>query len=57
MIVSYTDLRDELAKILCPHVPSPCSSCEDAANRVVVHRRPIRQLLTRVANQEADLHV
>lgn len=55
MIVSYTDLRDELATILCTATSPPCDRCTDAANRLVVHRRSVRQLLTRFANQEAGL--
>jgi hypothetical protein len=54
--VTYTEIRDELAEILCPHLPRPCDACLDAAYRVVVHRRSIRQALVRFAKQEAGLH-
>lgn len=54
--MTYTEIRDELAQILCPHLPRPCDACLDAAYRVVVHRRSIRQALIRFAKQEADLH-
>lgn len=53
----YTALTRDLAEILCPHRPGqdPCEACKDAAIRIMVHRRSVRRLLNRFANQEADL--
>jgi hypothetical protein len=53
--VTYTEIRYELAQILCPHLPRPCDACLDAAYRVVVHRRSIRRALVRFAKQQAGL--
>lgn len=57
MTVNYAALTEDIAKILCPHTPGqdPCEGCKDAAIRVMVHRRSIRQLLNRFANEEAGL--
>lgn len=53
--MTYEEIRDELASILCTDTAPPCSACLDAAYRIVVKRRRVRQALVRFAREEADL--
>lgn len=54
----YDAMRDELARVLCVERRDggkPCPACCDAANRIVVKRRPIRRLLIAFARAQAGL--
>lgn len=53
----HAALARKLAEVLCPNSSDQgaCRSCEDAAKRVVVHRREVREALIAFARQEAGL--
>lgn len=50
----YTRLEHSIGSVLCGR-SDPCTPCRDAANRIVVHRKEVRDTLLLFARQEADL--
>lgn len=55
--MTYEEIRDELASILCTDTVPPCDRCVDVAYRIIAKRRSVRQALIRFAREEAELHV
>jgi hypothetical protein len=50
----YEELEMAIGSVLCG-CSDPCTPCRDAANRIVVHRKEVRETLLLFARQEADL--
>lgn len=50
----YQRLEQAIGAILCGR-SDPCVPCRDAANRIVVHRKEVREMLLLFAREEAGL--
>ncbi len=50
----YQRLEQAVGAVLCGR-SDPCVPCRDAANRIVVHRKEVREMLLLFAREEAGL--